>query len=221
MSDDQIQSVDNDLQKAIDNITNTTNIDPVFSDPVATPEPIIPLPDESNLGELTAPIAPEPQIQESVAEESLAPEPKASEPITPTLTPEPITPPAPIAEPIVHADIPELPVPTMNPEPDEIQPSSQITTEITTEETSSIPDLSPVEKISASEVKKAALRDLAPLLNRVDMEPAQKFSIYRDIFEDLQDCTILDSAYKAAREIPDETKRAEALLYLIESIDKM
>ncbi|MDO5474830.1 MAG: hypothetical protein Q4F61_00365 [Candidatus Saccharibacteria bacterium] len=201
MSDDQIQSVDNDLQKAIDNITNTTNIDPVFSDPVAVPEPIIPLPNEPSLEEPTIPATPEP--------------------VAPAPAPEPIAPPTPIAEPIVHADIPELPVPTMNPEPDEIQPSSQITTEITTEETSSIPDLSPVEKISASEVKKAALRDLAPLLNRLDMEPTQKFSIYRDIFEDLQDCTILDSAYKAAREIPDETKRAEALLYLIESIDKM
>ena len=187
---DQIQSVDNDLQKAIDNITNTTNIDPVFSDPVATPspDPVIPLPDEPNLGEPTVPTIPEPPVQESTVKEPL---------------------------------IPELSVPTMNPEPDEIQPSSQITTEITTEETSSIPDLSPVEKISASEVKKAALRDLAPLLNRLDMDPTQKFSIYRDIFEDLQDCTILDSAYKAAREIPDETKRAEALLYLIESIDKM
>ena len=33
-------SVDNDLQKAIDDITNTTNIDPVFSDPVAAPSSV-------------------------------------------------------------------------------------------------------------------------------------------------------------------------------------
>ena len=34
---DQNSSVDNDLQKAIDDITNKTNVDPVFSDPVAAP----------------------------------------------------------------------------------------------------------------------------------------------------------------------------------------
>ena len=33
--DQNQQTVDNDLQKAIDNIPNNTNIDPVFSDPVA------------------------------------------------------------------------------------------------------------------------------------------------------------------------------------------
>ena len=187
---DQIQSVDNDLQKAIDNITNTTNIDPVFSDPVATPspDPVIPLPNEPNLSGQTVPTIPEPPIQEPTVKEPL---------------------------------IPELSVPTMTPEPDEIQPTAQMTTEMITEETSSIPDLSPVEKVSANEIKKAALRDLAPLLNHVNMEPAQKFGIYRDIFEDLQDCTVLDSAYRAAREIPNETERAEALLYLIESINKM
>ena len=33
-------TIDNDLQKAIDDITNSTNSDPVFGDAVATPEPI-------------------------------------------------------------------------------------------------------------------------------------------------------------------------------------
>ena len=45
--------------------------------------------------------------------------------------------------------------------------------------------------------------------------------IYRDIFDDLKDYTILEPAYRAAREIPDEVARAEALLYLVQSIDKM
>ena len=36
-----VESVDNDdLQKAIDNITNNTNDDPVFSDPVAAPSSV-------------------------------------------------------------------------------------------------------------------------------------------------------------------------------------
>ena len=53
------------------------------------------------------------------------------------------------------------------------------------------------------------------------MDSTQKFDLYRNIFEDLKDYTVLDPAYQAAREIPDETKRAEALLYLVEAIDKM
>ena len=53
------------------------------------------------------------------------------------------------------------------------------------------------------------------------MDPTQKFNIYRNIFEDLKDYTVIEPAYQAAREIPDEKERAEALLYLVESIDKM
>ena len=77
------------------------------------------------------------------------------------------------------------------------------------------------ESLNTSEVKKAALRDLVPLLDRISMDESEKFKIYRDIFDDLKDYTILEPAYRAAREISDETERAEALLYLVKSIDKM
>jgi hypothetical protein len=53
------------------------------------------------------------------------------------------------------------------------------------------------------------------------MDKTQKFDAYKEIFENLKDYSVLDPAYQTAREIPDETKRAEALLYLVESIDKM
>ena len=83
-----------------------------------------------------------------------------------------------------------------------------------------MPDLVP-SNLNTSEVKKAALRDLVPLLDKVSMNSSEKFKIYRDIFDDLKDYTVLDPAYHAAREIPDETERANALLYLIKSIDQM
>ena len=53
------------------------------------------------------------------------------------------------------------------------------------------------------------------------MEAPQKFKIYQDIIEDLNDTSVLEPAYNAAREISDETERAEALLSIVESIDKM
>lgn len=188
-------SVDNDLQKAIDDITNTTNIDPVFSDPVAAPSSV-PEGDTGELGEAVGPF-PEPKLEVvAPAPETIAPLDAASNipdlamPAAPATTPDP-TPVEPVLAP---APTPEIAVP--NPE--------------------QIP-----QSLSTIEIKKAALRDLVPILDKVNMDPIQKFDIYRNIFEDLKDYTILDPAYHTAREIPDETKRAEALLYLVESIDKM
>ena len=83
----------------------------------------------------------------------------------------------------------------------------------------------PVEEVSQplnmGQVKMAALRDLIPLLDHLNMDATEKFNIYKDIFDDLKDYTVLEPAYRAAREIPDEAVRAEALLYLVQSIDKM
>jgi hypothetical protein len=195
--DQNQQNVDNDLQKAIDDITNTTNIDPVFSDPVAAPSSV----PEGDTGELGEPIGPFPEPKLEVvapAPEGIAPLDAASNipdlamPEVPATTPptDPVLTPAPA---------PSIPTP-MAPVP--VQDA-------------------PVQSLNTSEIKKAALRDLIPLLNKINMEPIQKFNIYRDIFEDLKDYTVLDPAYHTAREIVDETKRAEALLYLVESIDKM
>ena len=162
-ADSTTASVDNDLQKAIDDIANTTSVDPVFSDPVAAPSSV----PEGDTGELGEPVGP-------------FPEPKIE---TPAPEPEPIAP-------IEPVEVPDLTA---------AEPAPQNT----------------------GEIKKAALRDLAPLLDKVNMDAPERFNIYRDIFEDLKDYTVLQPAYEAAREIPDETARANALLYLVQSIDKM
>ncbi|MBP5648088.1 hypothetical protein J6X04_02275 [Candidatus Saccharibacteria bacterium] len=168
-------NVDNDLQKAIDDIANTTSIDPVFSDPVAAPSSV----PEGDTGELGEPVGP-------------FPEPKIE---VPTPTTEPLAP-------IESIDIPDLTVP---------EPVAEPTPTI---ETAPAPQ-------STTEVKKAALRDLIPLLDKVSMSATEKFNIYRDIFEELKDYTVLEPAYQAAREIPDETTRANSLLYLVQAIDRM
>ena len=179
-------SVDNDLQKAIDDITNTTSIDPVFSDPVAAPSSI----PEGDTGELGEPVGP-------------FPEPKVEAP-----APEPVTPVAPVEMPGLTTSAPEPipePVPTAEPAPAP-EPAVE-STETTSQNT--------------GDIKKAALRDLMPLLDKVNMDANEKFNLYRDIFEELNDHSVLEPAYQAAREIADETTRANALLYLVQSIDKM
>lgn len=192
-------SVDNDLQKAIDDITNTTNIDPVFSDPVAAPSSI----PEGDTGELGEPVGPFPEpAPESVPEPTPEPASETPKVEVPEPTPEPIAP-------LESMNIPEF----NNPLP---EPTTETTEEPTPEASETAP-----QGLNTSEVKKAALRDLIPLLDHVNMDQTQRFNVYKDIFEELKDYTVLEPAYQAAREIPDETARAEALLYLVQSIDKM
>lgn len=192
---DQNQTVDNDLQKAIDDITNKTNIDPVFSDPVAAPSSV----PEGDTGELGEPVGP-------------FPEPKVE--MTPP-APEPIAPLDPIS-------IPELSIPAPNPAPIPPMPNLSAPESVPTPLVPAVEHApSAPQGLSMHQVKEAALRDLVPLLDRLDMNPSQKFHIYRDIFENLRDYTVLEPAYHAASEITSDTERAEALLYLVESIDKM
>ena len=63
----QNPTVDNDLQKAIDDITNSTNQDPVFADPVAAPSSV-PDGDDGTLAEPVGPF-PEPKPMPKTADE--------------------------------------------------------------------------------------------------------------------------------------------------------
>lgn len=191
---DQNQSVDNeDLQKAIDNITNNTNDDPVFSDPVAAPSSV----PEGDTGELGEPVGPFPAPKVDVV----------------TQGPEPMAP-------LESMDIPEFNQPDLTtssePSTPEIAPQPEPTPAPET------PSIEPApHNLNTKEIKKAALRDLVPLLDKLNMDASQKFKIYQDIFSDLKDYSVLEPAYNAAREISNESERAEALLYLVESIDRM
>ena len=75
--------------------------------------------------------------------------------------------------------------------------------------------------LSFKQIKDSALRDLLPLLNKTNLSASEKFGICRDAFEDLKDYTALNTAYNVAKEIADEKERAEALLYLVKSIDRI
>ena len=173
---DQNTTVDNDLQKAIDDITQNTNADPVFSDPVAAPSSV----PEGDSGELAAPVGPFP-------------------------APEPVIPEVPMMEAPVAPEIPTVPEEPVVAEPAPVEAPAPVST----------------DGLNIKQVKEAALRDLVPLLDRLPLNASQKFEIYRDTIEELHDYSAVEPAYRAAAEIADETERAEALLYLVESIDKM
>jgi len=69
--------------------------------------------------------------------------------------------------------------------------------------------------VGDTSVKAEIMRDLFPLMDKVQVEPEQKFDIYREMLDTTKDSTMVADAYAAAKNIADETKKAEALLYLL------
>ncbi|MDO5480063.1 MAG: hypothetical protein Q4F58_00100 [Candidatus Saccharibacteria bacterium] len=169
----QNTSVDNDLQKAIDDITKTTSGDPLFADPVAAPAP--------------APVGP-----------------------FPVATPGPMPPaPMPMPEPVAPAEPVSAPEEDIKPEP--------IGHEEDVEKTPFVEN----EGMGINQVKEAALRELAPILSKLDVPAEQKFDIYKNVIDNYHDSSVIEPAYQAASKIADDKEKGEALLYIIDSIDKM
>ena len=169
----QNTSVDNDLQKAIDDITKTTSGDPLFADPVAAPAP--------------APVGP-----------------------FPVATPGPMPPAAmPMPEPVEPAEPVSAPEENIKPEP------------IGHEEDIEKAPFVEGEGMGINQVKEAALRELAPILSKLDVPAEQKFDIYKNVIDNYHDSSVIEPAYQAASKIADDKEKGEALLYIIDSIDKM
>ena len=68
-------------------------------------------------------------------------------------------------------------------------------------------------------VKVKALTDLRPLVDKVDLSPESKFKIYKEIIVATHDKAALEPAYEAAVGIAVEKDKAEALLFIVETID--
>ena len=170
----QDTSVDNDLQKAIDDITKTTNGDPLFADPVAAPAP--------------APVGP-----------------------FPVATPGPMPPaPMPMPEPVDPAEPVSAPEEEIKPGPigheEDMEPKAPAADK---------------NEMGINQVKEAALKELVPILDKIDAPAEQKFGICKDVIENYHDTSVIEPAYQAASKIADDKEKAEALLYIIDSIDKM
>jgi len=68
-------------------------------------------------------------------------------------------------------------------------------------------------------IKKTALIELRPLVDKLDLVPDEKFNIYLLLLRSTDDKTLIAPAHKAAADIVDESKRAQALLDVIKEID--
>jgi hypothetical protein len=68
-------------------------------------------------------------------------------------------------------------------------------------------------------IKNDALNELRPLVDKLNVEPQEKFDTYLLLIRSTDDEALIGPAHEAAKAIPDEAKRAEALLEIIKEID--
>lgn len=205
---DQNQNLeDNDLQKAIDNITNN---DPVFSDPVAAPSSV----PEGDSGELGEPVGPFPEAKVGV----VMPEPEPMAPVDPISIPDLGAPGDAQVTPAPHTPEPIMPAEPSTPEMPEVNAPSAPAADAGSNLSTNGSQMN-VNSSSTHQIKEAALRDMVPLLGHVSLEPEEKFELCKDIYENLHDSSVFDQAYQAASGIKNEDEKAKALLYIIETIE--
>lgn len=70
-----------------------------------------------------------------------------------------------------------------------------------------------------STIKTEALSELRPLVDKLNVEPEEKFDTYLLLLRSTDDKSLIAPAHEAARSIPDEARRAQALLDVIKEID--
>ena len=68
-------------------------------------------------------------------------------------------------------------------------------------------------------IKKDALSELRPLIDKLDVSPEEKFDTLLLIIRSTDDQTLLAATHEAAKAIPDDSRRAQALLDIIKEID--
>lgn len=68
-------------------------------------------------------------------------------------------------------------------------------------------------------IKNSALEELKPLVGKLNLSPEEKFDTLLLIIRSTDDHSLLDEAHDAAKNISDETKRAQALLDIIKEVD--
>lgn len=68
-------------------------------------------------------------------------------------------------------------------------------------------------------IKNDALQELRPLVDKLDVSPEEKFDTYLLLLRSTDDKSLIAPAHDAAKNIPDEARRAQALLDIIKEID--
>jgi hypothetical protein len=74
---------------------------------------------------------------------------------------------------------------------------------------------------SLKSIKNNVLSDLKPLVGKVKLPAEERFELLMQIFEVTKDTDLIEQSYAAAKEIADDTLKAESLLRVIREIDNI
>lgn len=112
------------------------------------------------------------------------------------------------------SEMPPMPEETQPQEvqPDEVQPEAP-------EVQAQPAPLQDADDGELSDVKNDAIQELRPLVDKLNISPEEKFDTYLLLIRSTDDKTLIAPAHEAAKNIPDESRRAEALLDIIKEID--
>ena len=103
----------------------------------------------------------------------------------------------------------------MPPEPEpEQQPAASPAPQPKAAKTAATTDASDLDT-----VKNNAIRELRPLVGKLNISAEEKFDTYLLLIRSTDDRTLIPPAHEAAKEITDESRRAQALLDIIKEID--
>ena len=231
-----MQANEDELQKALNDITNTTPNNnpgmittadatepaasitpPADTTPAANPTPDVNAMVESITSGQAEPVAvpatpdlgvpaapPVPDLGMPAASEPSTLENTTPAPENPTSTPENATSTPENTIPTSENTVPAAPVPAgVTPAPAEVAPITNLDSQ------------------NLDSVKANILKDLAPLMDKIHVDPEKKFELYTDMLAENNDASIVAPAYETARQISDEEKRGEALLSLFEKIEQL
>ena len=222
----QNRARDNELQRAIDEITRKAAPAPGAGMPAAEPKPangavppMPPVPPVPPVAEPKPPVPPMPPMggvkpAEPVKPvESAKPEVKADNSLPPA---KPVSAPVPPSVSSIVAGAQPSKKPVEQVKPVERRDDQR--------DRDNRPEMKrPLGQSNADvqSIKEAALKELFPIMNRIELKPEKRFELYCEMMEVMKDKAILKPAHEAAKEIKDEKARADALIYLIETIEKL
>lgn len=97
--------------------------------------------------------------------------------------------------------------------------AADLPTETMVSDASSEPLSAPALVSDLDELRKKALSDLRPIVDKVELNDEESFYILLLLIRETDDKSLLPKAYEAARQIRDEARRAQALLDVIKEAD--
>lgn len=210
---DQLNQTNN-LQQAIDEVANKDNNQ--FGIPPMPPT--------------DAAAAPFDETSDGPSAESILAGGVAADAAAPAVDAAPAADAAPALDAAANAT-PDIPTPEMpavapeapaTPEVSVAPEAPAVTPEITpTVDTPTIsPEVSAPADGDLASIRESVVKDLIPVIDNVkDATPEEKFGVYEEAMKTMHDAKTIGGAYRTATQITDESKKADALMGLMRTID--